>query len=101
MVISPYTLHRRSQFFLHPERFDPERFAPQQEEKLPRYAYLPFGAGSHVCPGMHFALLEGQLLLATMAQRLTFAFAGSEPIKPEPLLTLRPQGKVLIRVQRR
>jgi cytochrome P450 len=101
VVISPYTLHRRSNFFPHPERFDPERFNPEQEHKVTRYIYLPFGAGHHRCLGMHFALLEGHLLLATLTRRLTFEFAGSGPIDPEPLLTLRPKGKVLMRVWRR
>jgi cytochrome P450 len=101
VVISPYTLHRRSKFFPDPERFDPERFDPLQEQKLTRYSYIPFGAGSHICLGMHFALLEGHLLLATLAQRLTFEFADSGPIEPEPLLTLRPRGAVPVRVRRR
>jgi cytochrome P450 len=99
VVISPYTLHRRSAFFPESERFEPERFGPQQEPQIPRYAYLPFGAGAHRCLGMHFALLEGHLLLATLAQRLTFEFVGSEPVEPEPLLTLRPKGGVPMRVQ--
>jgi cytochrome P450 len=101
VVISPYTLHRRSKFFPDPERFDPERFDPQQEQKLARYSFIPFGAGPHTCLGMHFALLEGHLLLATLAQRLTFEFTGSEPAEPEPLLTLRPKGKIPMRVRRR
>ncbi|WP_126556733.1 cytochrome P450 [Dictyobacter kobayashii] len=101
VVISPYTLHRRSKYFLDPERFDPERFDPLQEKKLVRYSYIPFGTGSHICLGMHFALLEGHLLLATMAQRLTFEFVGSGPIEPEPLLTLRPKGQILMRVRQR
>lgn len=101
IVMSPYTLHRHPQFYPEPGRFDPERFAPEQEQKLPRYTYLPFGAGTHICLGMHFAQLEGHLLLATMAQRLTFAYAGSGPIEPEPLLTLRPKGAMLMKVQQR
>ncbi len=101
VVISPYTLHRRSTFFPDPERFDPERFGPQQEQNIIQYAYIPFGAGSHKCLGMHFALLEGHLLLATLAQCLTFEFVGSGPIELEPLLTLRPKGKVSMRVRRR
>jgi cytochrome P450 len=101
VVISPYTLHRRSAIFPDPERFDPDRFAPEQEQKLPRYAYLPFGSGPHICLGMHFALLEGQLVLATLAQRFVFEFAGSGPIEPVPLLTLRPKGAVPMKVRRR
>jgi cytochrome P450 len=101
VVISPYTLHRRASFFPHPEQFDPERFTAGQEQKLPRYAYIPFGAGAHICLGMHFAQLEGQLILATLAQRLTFEFADTRQIMPEPLLTLRPKGEVFMRVRRR
>ena len=48
VLLAHYTLHRREDFFPEPERFDPERFAPQREKKLPRYAYLPFGAGPRV-----------------------------------------------------
>ena len=88
-------------FFPDPEHFDPERFDPQQEQKLVRYTFIPFGAGPHTCLGMHFALLEGHLLLATLAQRLTFEFAGTGLVEPEPLLTLRPKGMVLMRVRRR
>jgi cytochrome P450 len=101
VVISPYTLHRRSSLFPDPERFDPERFTPEREQKLPRYAYIPFGAGPHICLGMHFALLEGHLILATLAQRVVFEFAGTGLVEPEPLLTLRPRGKVVMRVRRR
>jgi cytochrome P450 len=101
VVISPYTLQRRSSLFPDPELFDPERFTPEREQKLPRYAYIPFGAGSHICLGTHFALLEGHLILATLAQRLVFEFAGAGLIEPEPLLTLRPKGAVLVRVRHR
>lgn len=101
VVISPYTLQRRANLFSEPETFNPERFATQQEQQLPRYASIPFGAGPHICLGRHLALLESQLILATLAQRVTFEFAGATPIQPEPLLTLRPKGTVLMRIRRR
>ncbi len=101
IVISPYTLHRRAQFFPNPEQFDPARFEPQQEQQRPRHAYIPFGAGPHICLGMHLAQLESHLVLATLARHVTFEFAGTAPIEPEPLLTLRPKGAVLMRVRRR
>lgn len=101
VVISPYTLHRRAQFFPNPGQFDPARFASQEEQKRPRYAYIPFGAGPHVCLGMHLAQLESHLVLATLARHVSFEFAGTTPIEPDPLLTLRPKGAVKMRVRRR
>ena len=101
VVISPYTLHRRASLFPDPERFDPQRFSPQHEQNSMRYAYIPFSAGPRVCLGMHFALQESHLILATLAQHLTFEFTSTGLLVPEPLLTLRPKGAVLMRIRRR
>jgi cytochrome P450 len=103
VLFAPYTLHRREEFFPEPERFDPERFTPEREKQLPRYAYLPFGAGPRICIGMHFAMMEGQLLLATLAQRVSFTLVPGQTIEPDPThhLTLRPTGAVHVTVKRR
>jgi cytochrome P450 len=103
VLIAPYTLHRREEFFPEPEEFDPERFTPEREKQLPRYAYLPFGAGPRICIGMHFAMMEGHLLLATLAQRVSFSLVPGQTIKEDPVhhLTLRPEGKVNVVVKRR
>jgi cytochrome P450 len=101
VTFSQYVLHRRPDSFPDPEHFDPERFRPENEQRLPRYAYLPFGAGHRICIGNHFALMEGHLLLATIAQRLHFALAMSAPIRPTLPLTLRPIRPVMVMVTRR
>ncbi len=100
VIVCPYTLHRRADYFPDPERFDPKRFSPEAERRLPRHAYLPFGAGSRVCLGNHFALMEGHLLLATIAQAVTFVPLGQQ-VEPEPGMNLRPKNGVMARVQRR
>ncbi len=101
--IVPYTLHRRPDYFPEPEKFDPERFTPEREKQLPRNAFLPFGAGSRICIGKHFALMEGPLLLATLAQRVTFRLLPGQQIVADPVrhLTLRPNGEVKVTVTRR
>jgi cytochrome P450 len=101
VTISPYTLHRRPDLFAHPDTFDPERFAPDAEKLLPRNAYIPFADGPRVCIGNHFAQMEGQLILATLAQRATLALAPGQHIEPEPLITLRPKGGIRMLVRRR
>src|SRR5262249_20454314 len=54
VVISPYVLHRRERYFSRPREFLPMRFAAGND-RLPRYAYLPFGAGPRACIGGAYA----------------------------------------------
>lgn len=103
VLLAPYTLHRREEYFPEPEKFDPERFTPEREKQLPRYAFVPFGAGPRICLGMYFAMMEGHLLLATIAQRVSFALVPGQTIEPDPVhhLALRPAGAVNVTVKRR
>ena len=103
VLLAPYTLHRREEYFPEPEKFDPERFTPERERQLPRYAYLPFGAGPRICIGMYFAMMEGHLLLATLVQRVSFSLTPGQTIEPDPIhhLALRPSGAVNAIVKRR
>jgi cytochrome P450 len=95
-------IHRLARHYPEPHRFDPDRFTAAAEKALPRQAYLPFGAGSRVCIGNHFALMEGQLVLAALAQRLRFdPLPGARRVDTESLVTLRPRGGLPMRVHRR
>jgi cytochrome P450 len=89
VYISPYTLHRDPTLWPEPTRFDPSRFTAAAESRRPRAAWLPFGAGPRTCIGLHFALLEGPVVLATLLRRLRFAPAGPAPTLAA-LSTLRP-----------
>jgi cytochrome P450 len=96
-----YAMHHDARFFDDPERFNPERFAPGWEERIPRYAYLPFGAGPRVCIGNAFAMMEARLVLATIAQRVKLSLQSPDPIAPAQLVTVRPSKPVMMRLERR
>jgi len=91
IAISPYVVHRLPQYWEHPEVFDPTRFTPERSKDRPRYAYLPFGGGPRQCIGNGFAMVEAQLILATILQRYHLDLAPGSRVKPEPLVTLRPK----------
>lgn len=96
ILLSPYTLHRRADYFPEPEKFDPERFTPEQEKRRPHHAYIPFGTGPRICLGLHFAMMEGHLLFATIAQRATFSLVPNQTIeiKPRHSLLLQPASAI-------
>lgn len=100
VLISPYALHRRTEIYPQPDRFDPERFSPENERKLPKYAFLPFGAGPHMCIGNHFTMLDGQIVLATLAQRVRLELVPGQRIEPTFLINIRPKYGIRAVVRR-
>lgn len=99
VTVSTHALHRNPTVFSDPEAFRPERFTPEAEARLPKFAYLPFGGGARVCIGNQFALMEGQLILATIAQHARFE-PMQDHVELDPQVTLRPKGGVVARVRR-
>jgi cytochrome P450 len=100
VFIAPWLFHRDARFFKDPLRFDPDRFLPEREAQLPRFAYMPFGGGRRICIGNQFALMEGQIILATIAQEIEMELLSRKPVGLEPLLTLRPKNGVRVRLRR-
>jgi cytochrome P450 len=102
MVLMQYVTHRNPNYFPDPLRFDPERFTPEAKASRPRFSYFPFGAGARQCIGEAFALMEGVLILATIAQRWRFSLVPGHCVEPLPLVTLRPRyGMKMIAHERR
>jgi cytochrome P450 len=98
VLISPWVMHRSPSLWSEPEAFRPERFAPGETE-VPRYAYFPFLGGPRQCIGSGFAMMEAQLLLATLAQRWRLELSPGARVEPLPLLTLRPKCTVSMQLR--
>jgi cytochrome P450 len=96
VLIAPYALHRDERSWgPDAEEFRPARWltddgrfdetAPGQ----PRGAYLPFGAGTRMCIGAGFAVMEGVLLLARLAADWRVEFEPGFTPDVRPAVTLR------------
>lgn len=92
LLLSPWVVHRHPAYWPDPEGFDPDRFAPEARAGHHRFQYFPFGGGPRLCIGNNFALMEAQLILATLAQRWHLELVSGRPVVAEPLVTLRPRG---------
>jgi cytochrome P450 len=99
VLIGTYNLHRHPAFWPNPEQFMPERWLAD-ERPAARYAYLPFGAGPRACVGIHFASVEGPLLLALIGRRFNLHLA-QERVEPQLMVTLRPKGGIKMMLQPR
>lgn len=49
------------QYFPDPKKFDPERFSPENRDKIVPYTYQPFGIGPHNCIGERFGLVQTKI----------------------------------------
>jgi cytochrome P450 len=93
-----WALHRHELLWDRPEMFDPDRFDPNTGPKRDKYQYLPFGAGPRVCVGANFAMMQAQIILASLIQR--FRFRPGQP-QPHPVMTMtvRPEPGVFLELQ--
>jgi cytochrome P450 len=101
VVMSTWVVHRDPRYFPEPEKFDPDRWLPEKAQKLPKFAYFPFGGGPRQCIGASFAMMEATLLLATIAQQFQFRALSNDPITPTPSFTLRPKQGIRMRLEKR
>jgi cytochrome P450 len=90
VLMSQWVSHRDPKYFPDPERFYPERWADGLAQRIPKYAYYPFGGGQRMCVGSHFALMEATILLATVGQRWRFTLESDAVIDVKPQITLVP-----------
>lgn len=100
IVLPIYAMHRHARRWENADAFEPARFAPAREAALPRYQYLPFGAGPRICIGMAFAMLEATAILATLLQHARFAPTAHVPA-PVARVTLVPKGGMPLEVRLR
>ncbi len=101
VIVSAYGVHHNPNVYPEPERFDPDRFLPEAESARHRSAWIPFGSGPRVCIGNQFALLEGQIVLATLSHRVAFQPKPGTMVRPDPRATLRADNGVPMVVRER
>lgn len=101
ILLSQWVTHRDARWWPDPQRFDPDRFSPENRAARPRWSYFPFGGGSRQCIGESFAWMEAILVIATLAQRWDMTCLDAEPPRLKPLITLRPAGPVRMRLSAR
>ncbi|WP_340118474.1 cytochrome P450 [Pelagibius sp. 7325] len=98
VMMNMFAVHRRPELWDNPEGFDPERFEDGQGAAQ-RFAYFPFSDGPRTCLGERFAILESMIAISGIAQRFDLQLLPGQKVEPEPMITLRPRGPLLMRLR--
>lgn len=96
-----YFTQRDERWFPRASRFEPDRFQPDSGGVLHPHAYLPFGSGMRTCVGRHFAQVEQQLILASIAQRWRLRLPPGASVVAQPRVTLGTRDPAMMVVERR
>jgi cytochrome P450 len=83
--------HRLPDVWPEPERFDPQRFAPVNRERIPKGAYVPFGGGSRTCIGMRFGQQEIRTIAAAILERFEPELVPGYELEVRQMPTIGPK----------
>ncbi|XP_012227294.1 cytochrome P450 9e2-like [Linepithema humile] len=69
ILIPVHGLQEDDRYWKNPEIYDPDRFSPDSKHSIEKFAFLPFGEGPRICPGMRMAQLQMKACLATLLRK--------------------------------
>ncbi|XP_061990510.1 cytochrome P450 CYP749A22-like [Rosa rugosa] len=99
LYISSLALHHEPQFWGEDVHlFKPERFSDGVVKATNNNitAFLPFGMGPRICPGLNFATIEAKVVLSMILQNYSFTLSPGYVHSPYENLIVRPQHGVQV-----
>ncbi|KAG4435810.1 hypothetical protein IFR05_008702 [Cadophora sp. M221] len=101
--------HRDETIYKDPEIWDPARYLPDRAEGSNKLDYIGWGIGRHPCPGMRFAKLEMNMIVAffvatydyTLVDKQGLAIPQPPPLNRNNMAASKPDTPLYLKYERR
>ncbi|XP_062552478.1 probable cytochrome P450 6a14 [Armigeres subalbatus] len=80
IIVPVYAIQHDPEYYPDPERYDPDRFAPDQVGNRNPYTFLPFGEGPRICIGLRFGMMQARVGLAYLLKDFRFTLSNRTPV---------------------
>ncbi|BDA68475.1 hypothetical protein RIVM261_020720 [Rivularia sp. IAM M-261] len=97
VFVSIYQTHHMPEIYPEPERFNPQRWETIQPTM---YEYNSFSAGSRICIGAGFAIMEIKIVLAMLLMRYRLQLITEKPINGKGLIVMAPENGMFMKVHK-
>ena len=101
-IIYTFALHQDDRYFPDPDKFNPDRFLPENCLNKHPYSYVPFSAGRRNCIGQRFAMMEIKVILANILRKFEMkSLKTIEELQPLVELVLKPANGLPVQLTMR
>lgn len=102
VVIPVYAIHHDPEYYPDPEKYDPERFSPEETKKRHPMAWLAFGEGPRNCIAMRFGMMQTRIGIISLLRDFKFSTCNGTPIPmvfgPSPIV-LSSKDCIYLRIE--
>lgn len=98
-----HAIQNDPEYYPEPEKFDPDRFSPENAKERNPMTFLAFGDGPRACLGMRFGMMQDRIGLITLLLNFDFSVCGRTfiPLKfTKKDLLLTPEGGIWLKIRK-
>ena len=102
VIISISSIHTNEKYWKDAQKFNPDRFCPENMKQMHPLQFLPFGLGSRKCPGEGMALMVIRYILFHIVKDYDIELAMPlEKVEPVEKFVLWARNDISIKFSKR